>query len=104
MNFQVLPAAFKPAARLRRRWKNFQFSRQTVRKPLMIVVPLLVAVVAAVMWMTGGRYVSTDNAYIHAAKLMVSADVSGLVSDVLVHEGQTVRTGEVLFRIDPRQF
>jgi membrane fusion protein, multidrug efflux system len=70
----------------------------------MVGVPLLVAVIAAVMWMTGGRYVSTDNAYIHAAKLMVSADVSGLVSDVLVHEGQTVRTGEVLFRIDPRQF
>jgi multidrug resistance efflux pump len=44
------------------------------------------------------------NAYIHAAKLMVSSDVSGIVSDVLVHEGQTVRQGDVLFRIDPEQF
>ncbi|HEY7548393.1 MAG TPA: HlyD family secretion protein, partial [Hyphomicrobiaceae bacterium] len=37
-------------------------------------------------------------------KLMVSSDVSGLVSEVLVHEGQAVRKGDVLFRIDPRQF
>jgi membrane fusion protein (multidrug efflux system) len=35
---------------------------------------------------------------------MVSSDVSGIVSDVLVHEGQTVPQGDVLFRIDPEQF
>ena len=70
----------------------------------MIAVPLLVAVIAFWLWFTGGRYVSTDNAYIHAPKLMVSSDVSGIVSDVRVHEGQTVRQGDVLFRIDPEQF
>src|SRR5262249_9774172 len=37
-------------------------------------------------------------------KLMVSSDVSGIVSDVLVHEGQTVHQGDVLFRINPEQF
>ena len=47
------------------------------------------------VWFTGGRYVSTDNTSIHAAKLMVSSDVSGIVSDVLVHEGQTVRQGDI---------
>src|SRR5262249_52607629 len=35
---------------------------------------------------------------------MVSSDVSGLVSEVLVHEGQAVRKGDVLFRVDPKQF
>src|SRR4029453_18854498 len=70
----------------------------------MIRGPLLVAVIAFWFWFTGGRYESTDNTYIHAAKLMVSSDVSGIVSDVLVHEGQTVRQGDVLFRIDPEQF
>ena len=80
------------------------WTRQSLRKLLMVGVPLLVAVVAFYFWFTGGRYVSTDNAYIHAPKLMVSSDVSGLVSEVLVHEGQTVKKDDVLFRIDARQF
>jgi membrane fusion protein, multidrug efflux system len=57
-----------------------------------------------VFYMMGGRYVSTDDAYIHAAKLMVSTDISGLVSSVDVREGQTVKAGDVLFRVDPKQF
>ena len=64
----------------------------------------LIATVALVFWLTGGRYVSSDDAYVHAAKLMVSTDVSGLVKDVDVHEGQNVRAGDVLFRLDPRPF
>lgn len=46
----------------------------------------------------------TDNAYVRTAKLMVSTDVSGLVSDVEVKEGQAIKKGDVLFRIDPRAF
>ena len=38
---------------------------------------LLVAGAAMVLWLRAGRYASTDNAYVHAAKLMVSTDVSG---------------------------
>jgi membrane fusion protein (multidrug efflux system) len=48
--------------------------------------------------------VTTDDAYVHAAQLMVSTDVSGLVKEVDVHEGQHVKLGDVLFRIDPNQF
>jgi membrane fusion protein (multidrug efflux system) len=104
MNFHTPDGAFAPTARLKESWRDLRFSRATLRKLLMIGVPLLVALVAGVLWLTGGRYVSTDNAYIQAPKLMVSADVSGLVSDVLVHEGQRVRKGDVLFRIEPAQF
>ncbi len=35
---------------------------------------------------------------------MVSSDVSVLVQDVVVHEGQQVKAGDVLFRLDPRPF
>jgi membrane fusion protein, multidrug efflux system len=56
------------------------------------------------MWLRAGRYASTDNAYIHAAKLMVSTDVSGIVSSVDVREGQAVKAGGMLFRIDPSQY
>ena len=59
---------------------------------------------AGYLWLHGGRYVSADDAYIRAAKLMVSTDVSGLVSEVDVREGQKVEANQVLFRVDPRQF
>jgi membrane fusion protein, multidrug efflux system len=52
----------------------------------------------------GGRYASTDDAIVQAAKLVVSTDVSGIVIAVEVHEGQSVNAGDVLFRLDPRQF
>ena len=104
MNLQVPKAEFEPTQRVQQRLGKLRPSRRHLRKPLMLGAPLLVAVIAFSMWYTGGRYVSTDNAYIHAPKLVVSADVSGIVSDVLVHEGQAVHKGDVLFRIDPRQF
>lgn len=87
------PAPATPADR-RARW----------RKPLMLGGIAVVLLGAGYMWLSGGRYVSTDDAYVRAAKLMVSTDVSGLVADVDVKEGQQVRRGEVLFRIDPRAF
>lgn len=64
----------------------------------------VVALVGFVMWMLGGRYVSTNDAYVQANKLMVSSDVSGIVSEVDVHEGQAVKAGQVLFRLDPQPF
>jgi membrane fusion protein (multidrug efflux system) len=65
---------------------------------------LVVLVGAGASWLQGGRYASTDDAYVEAAKLIVSTDVSGIVVSVDVHEGQSVKAGDVLFRIDPRQF
>ena len=64
----------------------------------------VIGAVALVFWLTSGRYVSSDDSYVHAAKLMVSTDVSGLVKEVNVHEGQDVRTGDILFRLDPQPF
>ncbi len=63
-----------------------------------------VAVVALALWLTGDRYTGTDDAYVQAAKLMVTTDVSGLVKTVDVVQGQHVKKGQVLFQIDPRPF
>jgi len=78
--------------------------RNLIRPVLMYALPALVLLVAGYMWITGGRYVSTDDAYVRSAKLMVSAQVSGAVSDVDVREGQYVHKGDVLFRLDRRPF
>lgn len=75
-----------------------------LRRIAMIWGVAVVAAVALALWLTGGRYVSTDDAYVHAAKLMVSTDVSGLVRDVDVREGQQVKAGQILFRLDPTPF
>lgn len=76
-----------------------------LRRPLlMIVVPLLIVTVGAYFWLTAGRSVSTDNAYVSQDKVSISADVTGRVVEVDVGESQTVRKGQVLFRIDPEPF
>lgn len=78
--------------------------RKHARLILLVVVPLIVAAIALGVYLKGGRYVSTDNAYVKADKVPVSAEVSGAVKDVLVHENQAVTTGQVLFRLDPAPF
>ncbi|HWE06212.1 MAG TPA: HlyD family secretion protein [Rhizomicrobium sp.] len=78
--------------------------RTLVRRVLMIGGVAIVAAASLAFWLMGDRYIGTDDSYVHAAQLMVSTDVSGLVTDVNVHQGQHVRKGQVLFRIDPRQF
>jgi membrane fusion protein, multidrug efflux system len=75
-----------------------------LHKLAMIWGVLLVAGVSAFLWLSGGRYAGTDDAYVRAAKLMVTTDVSGLVQSVEVHQGQYVSKGQVLFRLDPQPF
>jgi membrane fusion protein (multidrug efflux system) len=54
-------------------------------------------------YLTSGRYQSTDDAYLRAAEVQISADVSGRVVQVDVHDNQRVKQGQVLFRLDPRR-
>jgi membrane fusion protein (multidrug efflux system) len=53
---------------------------------------------------TGGRYISTDDAYIQAARVAVSADISARVSEIPLVDNQPVHKGDVLFRLDSRPF
>lgn len=78
--------------------------RSLMRRVLMIGGVAIVTAIALVSYLMGGRYVSTDDSYVEAAKLMVSTDVSGLVKEVDVKEGDSVKKGQVLFRLDPEPF
>ena len=74
-------------------------------RPVLLVLGPVVAVAAAVgFYVTGGRYVSVDNAYVQVDKVAVATDVSGLVASVDVAEHQTVKRGDVLFRLDDAPF
>jgi membrane fusion protein (multidrug efflux system) len=81
-----------------------RLGRSAVRPILMLGGIALVIVGAGYYWLTGGQVVSIDDAYVRAAKEVISTDVSGIVASVPVHEGQRVKTGDVLLRLDARPF
>ena len=62
------------------------------------------AAAGAYWYVAGGRIMSTDDAYVDADKVGVSTDVSGIVQDVDVRDNQHVSDGQILYRLDPRQF
>jgi membrane fusion protein, multidrug efflux system len=74
------------------------------RRLLLIGGPVVVAVVAIVFYLMTGRYVSTDDAYIQAARSDISTEVAGRVSEIDVRDNQYVHKGDVLFQLDPRNF
>jgi membrane fusion protein (multidrug efflux system) len=78
--------------------------KRRLRLPLMLFGPVVVAVVAAYVYLAGGRYESTDDAYVQAARVAISANVAGRVFELEVRENQVVHRGEVLFRLDDAPF
>ncbi|MCC6209413.1 MAG: HlyD family secretion protein [Burkholderiales bacterium] len=78
--------------------------RAAQRALLLIVVPALALVLGLAVWLKGGRFVETDNAYVKADKVPVSAEVAGAIREVLVAENQAVRAGQPLFRLNAVPF
>jgi membrane fusion protein (multidrug efflux system) len=68
---------------------------------LLLPVALLIG---GYYYVTGGRIMSTENAYIRADLVGISTDVSGIVEEVTVHENQKVKEGDVLFKLDDKPF
>jgi membrane fusion protein, multidrug efflux system len=77
--------------------------RSRMRWVLFALLPM--ALIAGAYWyVTGGSVMSTDDAYVNAEKVGIATDISGIVQDVLVHDNEHVSAGQVLYRLDPRQF
>src|ERR1700759_4537849 len=56
-------------------------------------------------YLTTGRYLeSTDDAYVKADSTIVSPKVSGYLAEVLVGDNEPVKAGQLLARIDDRDF
>jgi membrane fusion protein (multidrug efflux system) len=84
----------KAAQPPRRRW---------LRRALFALLPLIL-IVGGYWYVTGGRVMSTDNAYVEADKVGISTDVSGIVKEIEVSNNQHVDEGQVLFRLDDLPF
>jgi membrane fusion protein (multidrug efflux system) len=79
----------------RRRWG---------RLALMLVVPLAILIGGAIYWLGLQGKVSTDDAYVKQDKVSISAEVGGKISQVFVKNGDHVKAGDLLYRIDPEPF
>lgn len=81
--------------------RSVQPSRTGGLRPVLIIsVPVLLAAAGGYLWLSGGRFESTDNAYVQQAIVSLSADIPGRVIEVDVKENQLVKAGDMLFRID----
>ena len=79
-------------------------SRRHARIVLLGFPPIAALVVGFYLYATGGRYVSTENAYVRSDKIAISADISGRVENVDVIDNQVVKAGALLFQLDPEPF
>jgi membrane fusion protein (multidrug efflux system) len=71
---------------------------------LMFGVPVIIAAAGGYFYLTGGRYIDTDNAYVQQAKLSLSSDIAGRIVSVEVKENQVVKAGDVLFKLDDEPY
>jgi membrane fusion protein (multidrug efflux system) len=78
--------------------------RERLRWPLMVAFPVLLAVVGAGEYFAQEPYVSTDDAFVRAAKESVNARVAGQVVEIAVKDNQRVERGQILFRVDPEPY
>jgi membrane fusion protein (multidrug efflux system) len=75
-----------------------------VRRVLLTLGPSLVLLGAGYAYLTSGRFVATDNAYVKADVGIIAAQVAGPIVSVAVAENQPVAAGDVLFTIDDAPF
>jgi membrane fusion protein (multidrug efflux system) len=85
----------KPARRM---------GRRIARIALMVLGPLVLALAGGYYYVSGGRYVVTENAYVKADKIAISTNVVGRVVQVAVSEHDRVEPGQLLFRLDEQPF
>ncbi|WP_292045235.1 MULTISPECIES: HlyD family secretion protein [unclassified Brevundimonas] len=72
------------------------------RLPLIAAVIVVVALVVGgtIWWLNGQRWESTDNAFVQADTTLVSPQLSGRVTEVLVGDNQRVEAGQILVKLD----
>jgi membrane fusion protein (multidrug efflux system) len=82
--------------------------KKRLKRSLPIALALLIAIGAAWYgydWWNNGRFIeSTDDAYVGADVTVIAPKVSGLIARVAVTDNQFVREGELLVKLDDRDY
>lgn len=97
-----MDAATSPEVEQRRSLVEQLRMRLTGRTRLLVIygVPALALAALILMMVVSGRFQETENAYVQAARVPISTSVAGRIIEMRVVENQTVRAGQVLFRLD----
>jgi membrane fusion protein (multidrug efflux system) len=99
---KTAPATEAPAAK--KSGRLTRLPRKRLRMILLVAIPAAAALIGLGLYLSGGRYISTDNAYVGAQKVLITPDVSDKIIHVAVVEGQHVKPGDELFTLDPVPF
>lgn len=70
----------------------------------MWLLPAIVLAVTLFIWLSSGRVVPTDNAYVKGDRAQIATELSGLIVEVPVQENQRVSRGQLLFRLDDQSY
>jgi membrane fusion protein (multidrug efflux system) len=74
--------------------------KKSRRLMLLSLGPIAAAGVIGFIWLKGGRYAETDNAYVKAPVVELGMEIGGTVAAVEVSENEHVEAGQVLVRLD----
>ena len=81
-----------------------QLAGRVLARAFMWSLPLLVAAVTLFIWLSSGRTVATDNAYVKGDRAQIATELSGIIVEVPVQENQRVSRGQLLFRLDDQSY
>ncbi len=71
-----------------------------IRKIVFLILgPVVIAGISAWVWLQGGRFVTTDNAYLKADITSISPEISGKVIESYPSDNERVEKGQILFRL-----
>ncbi len=90
-----------PVAAVQRRPR---MERRIVARAVMWLLPAIVLAVSVFLWLSSGRWVSTDNAYVKGDRAQIAPELSGIIVEVPVQENQRVSRGQLLFRLDDQTY
>ncbi len=73
-------------------------------RAIMWSLPLVAIAVALFAWLSAGRFIGTDNAYVKGDRVYIATEISGPIVEVAVRENQSVSRGQLLFRLDDQPY
>ncbi|MBC7419171.1 MAG: HlyD family secretion protein [Bdellovibrio sp.] len=74
------------------------------KKNIFLGIGAIAAMIAIYFVYEFFMYVETDNAYIEAHSVLISAKVPGYIKEIFINDGQKVKKGDILVQIDDRDY
>jgi membrane fusion protein (multidrug efflux system) len=74
--------------------------RRRVARAVMWSLPFVAIAAALFAWLTSGRFISTDNAYVKGDRVYIATEIAGPIVDVPIRENQHVTKGQLLYKLD----